>query len=46
MKIKISSLYFGKTGPPRWAPMEGGCELQFYPRRKKGVAGVFIERIT
>jgi len=43
MKFKTSPLYFGKSGPPRWATMEGGCELQFCPRRKKGV-GVFIGR--
>jgi len=36
MKIKTYSLYFGKSGPPKWAAMEGGCELQFCPRRKKG----------
>jgi len=28
-------LYFEKSGPSRWAAMEGGCELQFCPRRKK-----------
>jgi len=36
MKIKPPPLYFEKTRPPRWAPMEGGCELWFCPRRKKG----------
>jgi len=39
MKIKTSLLYFGKTGPPGYAPMECGCELQFCPRRKKGRCG-------
>jgi len=46
MKIKTSPLYFGKFGPPRWPPMEGGCELHFCPRRKKGGCGVFIQRIA
>jgi len=36
MKIKISPLYFGKSRPPRWPPMEAGCYQQFCPRRKKG----------
>jgi len=36
-------LYFEKSGPPRWAAIEGGCELQFCPRRKKGLV-VFIGR--
>jgi len=37
MKIKTSPLYFENFGPPTWPPIEGGCELQFCPRRKKGV---------
>jgi len=36
-------MYFEKIGPPRWAAMEDGCELQFRPRRKKGLV-VFIGR--
>ena len=39
-------MYFGRTGPPRCASMEGGCELQFRTTKKKGVVGVFIERIA
>jgi len=39
MKIKTSPLYFGKSGPSRWAAMEDGCELQFCPRRNKGGLG-------
>jgi len=42
MKIKTSLLYFGKSGPPRWAGMEGGCELQFCTRKKKkGAEGIY-----
>jgi len=41
MKIKTSPLYFEKSGPPIWAAMEGGCELQFCPRRKKRAASIY-----
>jgi hypothetical protein len=40
MKIK-PPLYFEKSRPPRWAAMEGGCELQLCPRRKKGAGGIY-----
>jgi len=44
MKIKTSPLDFGKTGPPRCAPIESGCYLQFCPRRKKGFWGIYRKR--
>jgi len=34
-------LYFEKSRPPRWAAMEGGCELQFCPSRKKRAADIY-----
>jgi len=43
MKIKTSLglLYFEKSEPPRWAAMEGGCELQICPRRKKRASRIY-----
>jgi hypothetical protein len=46
MKIKTFSLYFGKSRSPRWALIEGGCELQFCPRRKKVVGGIYMKNNT
>jgi len=46
MKIKTFPMYFGKTGPSRCAPMECGYELQFCPRRKKGLWGIYRKNST
>jgi len=46
MKIEISPLYFGKSRPPRWPPRKVAASYSSARGERRGVVGVFIERIA